>query len=485
MIVQLWQPVNNQIKRFVVLVIEKKSQYSIIFLSIIYCVISILLTLRTDEPIKTVIALWALGILIFLYKINRLYALCFVVFTIPLPIHLRYLERDAMTITTLLILILFLIELIKGHIEFVRCGKATLIFALLFVVVNSVTLFFNLKGDELLFNLRHYLSFLSSIMLYFLVISTINNKDEFNKILLLIGASLIIQVFVLILASFQIRPSFFNIFTTRIGEFITRETRPGGIIDDYELIAEWFAVYIPFTFWLFYISQKKSFSIILIFMLLLGMMITRTRGALFSLAFGIIIFFICFPSKNILQRIKFIFSVLALICTSLIIIKAVFPAFYEVTILRILQTFQLYAGGSSFDEIVNRQIIWQLFFDNYFTFNLLGSGRISPTSIRGYFHSLYFTLYYQTGLLGIISFGLFVISIIILVGICCVQRSAHYEIRFLATVSLAIIFIFLIDEIKIEYLRGSCFSQYAWLFLGLVTLPSSFCRKLNSISFLK
>ncbi|MCX7994764.1 MAG: O-antigen ligase family protein [candidate division WOR-3 bacterium] len=460
-------------------IFKNTSIYIILILLALIFLVFFTIEIKPEDPIKTTIAIWAIGLLFLFYRINRLLVLCFVIFTIPLPIHIKLMNRDAFTITTMLIITLFFINLIKKEISFTSCGKIALLFLTLFFVANTASLF-NLRGEELIVNLRHYLGFLSSVMLFFIIVSNVKTIKEYELILIVIGIALIIQVFVCI--TMALNPDFAipEIFRTRTGELLTTSTRPGGIVDDYELLAEWFAIFIPFAFWFLWNSKTKAYGTILIILLLVGITVTKTRGAFVSLILGLIPLFLLFPSKSVISKIRYAAVFIVVLFTGWIIISMLFKDFYLEILDRFVYAYAQYQEGSTFTAVINRQQIWEAFFHRFLQYSFLGTGRPTPTYSIGSLHSLYLTLIFQTGFLGLFSFIGFMISIVILLLVKYFEQHTSYTKRMLISVSLSALAIFLIDEFKIEYLRTAYFSQYAWLIFGLVLLSQKLYFTINS-----
>jgi hypothetical protein len=116
-----------------------------------------------------------------------------------------------------------------------------------------------------------------------------------------------------------------------------------------------------------------------------------------------------------------------------------------------------------FGSMINRGDRWNAFYSH--DLRLFGYGELSDQS--GSFHSLYFTIMYKDGLIGIILFGLFIFQLI---------KNAYQtiEIYNYRLISLLIIAMFLINEIKIEYLRYSFTIQYSWLIFAFPFVLSKF-----------
>lgn len=451
--------------------IDKKTICYLIFITFFSLALMKFITL-SDDAVKLVIGICMTVITLILYRINKIYVLYLIVFSISLPIHIRFMQRDAATITTLLIVMFFILEWISGDLKLNIINKYSLILLILFFIINTISLL-NLQGEELITNLRQYLAFISSLMLFILIISMTKDIEELNKLLIVIGSSILLQVFVSILSASNVNLSFLKIFTSRTSEFLTVSTRPGGIIDDYELLAEWYAVFIPFAIWLIYNFKTRILGLIFIIFLSFGIILTKTRGAIMSLGVGMLFFLIFFQNRYIFKKLGYVIIIGLILCIGWLFVKLIMPTWYENIINRFGLAIKTYQEGGSFMEVINRQDIWKNFFDKYYIFKLFGTGKRYPGGQEGSFHSLYFTLFYQVGILGFLVFSGFLINNLLLL-VKRILKPQQTKYMLLQSLSLASLVVFISDEVKIEYLRASYFSQFAWMIFGIVILTTWF-----------
>lgn len=448
---------------------DKKSVYILLFIAL-FALVLLKHIIISDDAIKLVIGICLMTVALIIYRINKIYVLYLIVFSISLPIHIRVMQRDAATLTTLLIIMFFFMELVSGNLKIKNINKYILILLIVFLIINTIS-FLNLRGEELITNLRQYLAFLSSLMLFILVVSLITDIEKLNILLIVIGSSLLFQVFVSFLSTINMSPPFLKIFTSRTSEFLTTGARPGGIIDDYELLAEWYAVFLPFAIWLTYNLKTRIWGLICVILLIFGIILTKTRGAIISLVVGMLFFIIFFQNRYFLKKLGYIIIIGLIFIVGYVGIRIIMPTLYDNIAVRFGVTIKTYQTGGTFMEVVNRQDIWKNFFDKYYIFKLFGTGKRFPGGQEGSFHSLYLTLFYQVGISGFLVFCGFILTILILLIIKTVRTTKSYHML-LVSLSLASLIIFIVDEVKIEYLRAACFSQFAWMMLGVILLST-------------
>jgi O-antigen ligase len=122
-------------------------------------------------------------------------------------------------------------------------------------------------------------------------------------------------------------------------------------------------------------------------------------------------------------------------------------------------------------EAINRKEVWKSAF-RYFLKEptLFGKGMYNVSSLYysvGFFHSLYFTMLYKIGILGLLICSIFWLKMLHeswRILIAKNKRGNWYTVFFL---SISVVLI-LIDGIKIEYLRYGHTIQFVWVIYGLL-----------------
>jgi hypothetical protein len=219
---------------------------------------------------------------------------------------MRIMNQDAFTITTLLIVLLFLFETVKGNIKLEKVGKLGLFVILLFFVANTLSLL-QFRSSELLVHIRPYMGIISAIMLFLLTLNMIETKKDLHHIIIVIYIILFAQLLVSLMIMSGYNMESLAIFATRQYEFWLTTNRASGLIHDYELLAEWYAVFLPFGLWLFFTGRMRILYGIGIVLLVVGIVVTATRGALLSLGAGVVFFLLFIPGKKIKQRASYFF----------------------------------------------------------------------------------------------------------------------------------------------------------------------------------
>lgn len=400
------------------------------------------------KEIITFISILILGVL---YNKEKIKAFYFVVFTIPFPVYIQFMGRDAITLTTLLIFVLFFIDILSNK-NTKKTIPSILKILLFFIFSNTmISSLFVFRIEQI----RYLLGFASGILLFYLAIKLITDKQKFKTFIEILAIGVVINIFISILQILNINFTFFDFFATRNSaelSFIYSKLsylRPAGFVRDYELFSEWIVLLFPWVFVL-YQETKKKWILFLLIMLPIGTIITVTRSSLILFIISLVLLVVLIRRVNQKGKFGFILALVLIVCISFFTVDFFFPEYIRIFNDRIISI--NYDNMSDIGLIINREGRWEAFYSHKVT--LLGYGELSDWS--GFFHSLYYTIIYKDGLIGIILFSLFILYL--------TKNIFHsIEIKEYRLISLMVIVMFLINEIKIEYLRQSLTIQFAWL----------------------
>ena len=347
-----------------------------------------------------------------LEKTNTLF-LYVILATIPFPYLIQFQGKDALTVTTVLILFHCASQCAKSVTTrfSLQSSPRSSGWWLAAAIAASFTATLAANPYFMAQSIRHYLAHISGILLFFIIIRTLDTRSKLARACKVVLAVLVLQA---LGAVFQQKAPgmvrFLDVFGTRTdqvqGLVIDGINRSTGTVWDYELLAEMFlagsiiAIYLVFeTGSYLYIGGLLA--------ILAGMLFTKTRSdiMLFVAAFVLIFVFLKIFRKDpggIMARI----AIVTVACAAGML--AVFPEQASELIGR-LQTFFSYHAPIS-AEAINRKEVWA----NALTLlrhpALLGKGLFNVEmqySWAGSFHSLYMTLLYKVGYLGLCLHVLF------------------------------------------------------------------------------
>ncbi len=463
------------------------------------CLIAIILSLLILNGSKIAFGIiiliflaFILGGLIFKVGVKEIdkYILYFIIVSIPFPYLLQFLGRDALTVTTIMIYFLFIIMAL--HYLFERKGlilEPKFIFILPVLIFGSLTISIILNPYFISQSIKYYIANVSGILLYFIVLATIKKDSDVTMVIKIVIFTLVLESGIILLVwKFPVVKECLKPFTTReisidslaaaqnyMARGIIRFT---GTIWDYELLAEWFLVGSILSIGLFY-KFKKNIYIFSLFCCLTGIIFTITRSVFFLLILGLVLIFALI---NILKKDnnRSIIRIILLLFLSGIILFKAFPKQIQSFAGRLEDYFQQPDLFSL--EAINRKAIWEDVLYNFLKKpTIFGKGLYNVEMLyysAGSFHSLYLTILYKIGILGLTIHSIFWLKMLYESWRILVRKNKceNWYTLFFLIISLILI---LIDEIKVEYLRYGHTIQFVWLIYGLLIVSIKQSRENN------
>ena len=404
---------------------------------------------------------------------NR-YLLYLTVFSIFLPYLIKFMGRDAVTLTTLMIFFLFfMLNLTSIYQQRPIVEEPKILFFLPIFIFFNFALSFFLNSSALESSVRYLIANISGIFLYFVITAIIRTDRYVVLIIKIVLFSLIIQSAVSFLQlkypeiAKQITSAFGTRSWTHYAPVVKNVIRANGIIGDYELLAQMFLVGSILSLGLIFQTGKYIYSAPM-FCCIAGIVFTKTRSSILILIVAIIMIY------GVIQLVKrdnqkTSLKTLVMIISGAALIFLVVPQDVNQFIQR-LETF-FHSSRLISAEAIDRQEVWQAAMNIFLAKpSIFGKGLYDITSVytgTQEFHSLYLTILYKLGIVGLALHALFWATLIgkslrnLLKGLT--NKNWHLTF-FLICAVLAM----LVDSIKIEYLRNPQTIQFAWLLYGLL-----------------
>ncbi len=409
-------------------------------------------------------------------KANK-YLLYCIVTTIPFPYIVQFNGRDALSVTTVLIFLAFIIIVFNRllisnwpiKIELENILPILLLFGLTLSLLLNRSVFFEQS-------LRSYVANCSGILLFFVILESIKEKSDVMLIIKIFLFTIFLQAVISVTqVEFPGISNYLDIFARRDGSVAASlkggYLRARGTVWDYELLAEWFLVGAILSIALIYETGKFLFSITM-FSCIAGIVFTKTRSDMFLLLFVFILLFILI---KIFKKDYNLIS--AKIIISLILGIGIFSLLFRGQVAEMFQRLALYAQSEDLTsaDSINRGKAWGLALDFVKHPRIFGNGLYRVASLDSYdgpkggFHSLYFTLLYQIGIFGLISHIIFWYVLLkkALNVLVKMPKNDNWYIIFFLTITLLIT---LIDQVKIDYLRYGHTIQFAWVIYALLVV---------------
>lgn len=431
-------------------------------------------------PNKRVIeALMALGVLTATFLLPNRYAVAFLLFIIPFP------QRTTIGSTTVIfayIIFAFWILKIALGIERrpIRSGLEVPIITLVLLYFLS---FVNVQEEYVRWAIAGFRTLISSILIFYLVVNLIRTQRDIqftlNALILSFGFVGIVAMIELWIPGLAQYLKFIHVAIP--DELHAEGARVGSVFGDYEMFAEYLAIFIPIL--VIRIISEKIFlrqllwvpGLIMAIMLLLG---TATRGAFFSLIAGVV--YLIWISRKILNLQKFL---------PIVILASVVFYISSIALNQYTNSASLFARLGKTKLVSGmpdtRARVWTETWQRVMENPWIGHG---PHFILGhdeknvkrhYPHSLFLYLSFLIGIPGAIVFYV-LLFMALRHSIRAARAFATERSEFAYTVVLlsSCLVIFIIDELKICYLRYDQTQHFTWTMLGILVSTSRLATQL-------
>jgi O-antigen ligase len=295
----------------------------------------------------------------------------------------------------------------------------------------------------------------SCIMFFYLMINIVRDEKSLIRILEIMVVACIVQVLMSSL-------SFFYYIIIK-GRALFRVE---GMLRDYELFAEYLALHIPLFIYLMrnpgtLINRNilRAFLPLTIFVLLA----TATRGPILSLGLGLIYY-----AWKIRGRVRLPQIALQVLMWSLVVSVVVVVLYKALpSSAQILERF----AATKVATLDTRDFVWHKFWQYFLDKPIVGHGIVYSLGSYLFFpHSTYFYYLLTMGIPGCLAY-LILLTSVLWKGFRS-ERLAPPEGKLfeIAVVLNAILITFIVDSIKIEYLRYPNYQLFVWLLFSLIVI---------------
>lgn len=432
------------------------------------------------NPSKRVIeAVVGLVLLFLLWSYSTFSAFLMLIVIFPFPFGLAL--GHSTFLFTIIIFIIYLVRVSAGLAKIHSAGTFNLPIALFsFALLVS---FYNFKATPLATRYAYILTtnYFGAILLFILVINLIKDETHLRRIIqimmITLGLIILFTMLELIFPGKVLIPGWLS--TGHKARLIMKGVRLGGPFQDFELLAEYFAINTPIIFYMFIRSRRlatKSLFAGLLLANLFMLFTTVTRGAVISL--GVATVYMAFICRRDLNFVRFI-MITAIVVLVVVALEG-FVSRYTIS-------------GSLFDRLAkttvekgfipdSRVLSWESGFRRAMRHPFIGNSPAWDFS-RGlasemYPHSGYLFILNIAGFFGLISF-LLIMYRLMRTSLMSVRESlvdSPFEVGFMKILHVCLV-IFTIDQIKIEYLRNDIYGYFIWLVFGLIAASANVITK--------
>lgn len=464
-------------------IISKRYHLKAIILMLIVALLGIIVGQQILGPSKRVIEImFAVLFFALAFSLPLYYMLLLLVFLIPFIAQMSF-GTTNMVFVYLLAGLWIWKKIIAG--ESIK-EKTPVDLPMLFLFLAYLFSFYNISFVEIYPNFLIYIASISNIVLFYLVVNIVNNERLLYQITY---AILLSSLLALLFGVFQI----FYPTTTLVTDVLSSSTmqyqlesiegtskmmRIVGPFRGYEIFAEYIALVIPLQIFVMLWEKKiykKIFCILLLVLSCVVLLATATRGGLISVCLGLL--YLGFLMRKNINIKKYLIG--------LILFITIF--YIGITFLRIssdtqtvymferLKRTTFHSGGIP----DTRTEVWTTTLPIALEHPILGHGLLFKSPPLIYPHCIYIYLIYTVGFLGLASFLWLIVKLF---------RYSNRNLRNnmnktftwgLVAVLQVDLVIFVIDEIKIEFLRNyHCnYQHFVFLLFGLLVAGSNILKK--------
>ncbi len=430
-----------------------------------------LIGFQIANPVKRVLE--TIGGLILVYLIwnfSTLSALWLILIIYPFPFALSVGNS-----TFIFVVIVFIIYLLRvaTHTATLRFDKRFNL-PVIFMVMSYVVSFYNFRGSPeiIRFGLIHTVNLFAAILLFYLITNLVNDERKLQtavKVSMITCAlAILFTVLELLFPGRQLIPGW--LYTEHKAQLVMKEIRMGGPFKDYELHAEFFAMNIPVILLLVVRARRlltRTVFTLLLVAALVMLFTTITRGAFISLTIGMI--YLAYIARRDLGFVRLVSIGGALVALVFIIDTLVT---------------QYTVSGSLFGRMIattfekgvipeNRVDAWGGAIARGFEHPLIGHGPgwdFSKGIEAGIWpHNAYLFYFNITGLFGLSAFILLLVTLVraSLSGLRSSLVRSPFPEALMKVLHVSLV-IFIIDQIKIDYLRNNIYLYFVWFSFGMI-----------------
>lgn len=431
------------------------------------------------QPAKRVIESIGAFLLVYLvWNFSTLSALWMLLIIYPFPFGISLGHS-----TMIFIFIIFIVYMIRvsarlSALRFDRQFNLPIVIMLMSYTVSFYN--FETTPESLRFGLQHTLNFIASILLFYMIINFVTDERKLHTtVRISMITCALVMLFTVLEMMFPGRtliPGW--LYTEHKRQLVMKDVRMQGPFHDFELTAEYFAMSAPIIFFLAVRARRLLMRMLFVVLLVADIALlfsTVTRGAFISLAAGILYMgYVCRRDLNIV-RLMMIGSAFV----ALVFVIDTFVARYTIS-------------GSLFGRMMKttfesgivpetRALAWGGAITRGFEHPFIGHGPGwefgKGIEAELWPHNAYLYYFNITGFFGLFAF-LFLLVRLFRASLTGYRASLVYSpfpeaLMKVLNVSLVI---FIIDQVKIDYLRNNIYMYAVWIFFGLIAATRNVIR---------
>jgi O-antigen ligase len=435
------------------------------------------------SPNERVLQVVAAGLLVFVaFRSSSISALAFAVLLLPFPKATSYGNTNVALI--LLILIVWVYRLSRKTVTLP--GFTSVDLPIVGLVMTYALSFYNVQGlRELQLSWSIFLAFLTYLVLTYLVISIVRTPEDVKKILVvqLVSGTLVCLggVYELFNPSSALIPGWIEF--GRGYELSQSGVRIGSTFIDFELFAEFCSLMLLLQIFLFSRANTKSRRVMIVGIMgitLLCLFATVTRGAIISLGVGLV--YLMWLSRRRLNFVRL---------TTVVLLGAGILGTADFVVSNYTKS------ASVMDRLLGTQLqggfvpetragAWEQSIDRIMDHPIIGHGPYfaleRSLEVTFWPHNLYLFYWHITGILGLGCFLWLLYSLWKATKPRAASLGSGTFVEGATLLMRVMLVTFMVDQIKIEYLRNERYAFFVWFLFGLMVAVDRIAKREAAMS---
>jgi O-antigen ligase len=443
--------------------------------------VGIVLGIQYVAPDKRVLAVMAATVVLGIaWRLDLVSGIGMLLLLLPFPRSNVYGSTNVAFI--LLLLILWFLRMSQGSAA--RPRRTALDAPIIALLMAFLISFYNVEAHNMRFALANYATLLSGVVLFYLIVHNVRSSRDLERIhqfqIATITIVCLIAVFELNHPGAVLIPGWID-FKGTTGEALnTRNIRVGGPFFDFELLSEFCAISMMLVLFHLVRARTPTRRVLMAGLLMLVAFIqfaTVTRGGIIALVIGL--FFLMWLLRRRIQFVPLVLSVTTGI--ALFLAMNFYVAHFTRSgdlLKRVLdpQTFEVENGMP-----LNRSRLWVQAFERMMRHPIIGHGPYYDvergTTFWYWPHNGYLFI---GNLVGIIGLAIYVWLLIVLWRQTRPGSSTYDDpdyARAFLVFGHAQLFIFLVDQFKIDFMRNAIYTLHVFVMWGVLAAAGAVARE--------
>ncbi len=430
--------------------------------------LGVLLGLQYVQPNKRVLSVAAAVIVIGIaWRLEIIAGIGVMILALPFPRGTTFGSTNLALI--LLLLVIYLLRVTQRELP--RPRPTPIDGPVIGLVIAYIVSFYNCDPRDIQAALETFYLFLGTVFMYGLVVNSVRTENDLKRLHFF---QALVMFIILLLAVWELNHpgeaivrGWIDFAHTRGDEFNRKNVRIGSIFYDYELFADFCGMNLIFLIFLLMRARtalERLWAGSLLALTVFGIFATVTRGPIVSLAVAL-----AYLTWLVRRNLRVVPVMLTVTLTAIGIAAM---NFFVATFTRSGDLLARVMGTEIHGLVPDsRAAPWKDAWERFLLHPLIGSGPLYTFKRGLYFwfwpHNLYL---YVLNIVGIFGFVFFALMLVTLwrhtkPTVDSMTRGSYLDGYLLvARVQLAY---FLVDQIKIEYLRNVTYQYQVWLFFAL------------------